>query len=79
MLTARPQYADQLDFVQIQDFAEESHNLEDAVKEVDGVIHVASVSVYVFFTYISLQSCDNAIGLMSASKVLERECTGSRD
>lgn len=42
MLKARPQFATQLDFVQIQDFAK-SGVFEDAVKDVDAVIHVASV------------------------------------
>ncbi|KAH9225045.1 hypothetical protein DL95DRAFT_323162 [Leptodontidium sp. 2 PMI_412] len=45
MLKARPQFATQLDFVQIQDFAK-SGVFEDAVKDVDAVIHVASPFTY---------------------------------
>ena len=43
MIKARPQYADKLEFVQIDDF-EKPGGLEEAVKSVDGVIHTASVS-----------------------------------
>lgn len=42
MLRSRPQYADKLEFVQIQDF-EHPGGLIEAVKGVDAVIHVASV------------------------------------
>jgi nucleoside-diphosphate-sugar epimerase len=42
MLEARPQFASQLDFVQIEDF-EKIGVFDEAVKEVDAVIHVASV------------------------------------
>jgi hypothetical protein len=42
MLEARPQFASQLDFVQIEDF-EKIRVFDEAVKEVDAVIHVASV------------------------------------
>ena len=42
MTRARPQYADRLEFVQIQDF-ENPGGLTEAVKGVDAVIHVASV------------------------------------
>jgi nucleoside-diphosphate-sugar epimerase len=42
MLEARPEFASQLDFVQIQDFAK-TGVFDDAIKEVDAVIHVASV------------------------------------
>jgi hypothetical protein len=42
MIRARPQYADKLEFVQIQDF-ENPGGLTEAVKGVDAVIHVASV------------------------------------
>lgn len=42
MLDARRDYSNQLDFVRIEDFTEAS-NLSDAVKGVDGVVHVASV------------------------------------
>jgi hypothetical protein len=42
MLEARPQFASQLDFVQIQDF-EQTGVFDEAVKDVDAVIHVASV------------------------------------
>lgn len=42
MIKARPQYADKLDFVQIEDF-EKLGVFDEAVKDVDGVIHVASV------------------------------------
>ncbi|GAM38419.1 hypothetical protein TCE0_033r09123 [Talaromyces pinophilus] len=41
MTRARPQYADKLEFVQIQDF-ENPGGLTEAVKGVDAVIHVAS-------------------------------------
>lgn len=44
MMKARPQFASQLDFVQIEDF-EKSGVFEEAVKDVDAVIHVASVSL----------------------------------
>lgn len=44
MKKSRPQYAEKLDFVQIQDF-EKGPDLVEAVKGVDGVIHVASVSL----------------------------------
>lgn len=43
MKKARPQHAEKLDFVQIEDF-EKPGGLVEAVKGVDGVIHVASVS-----------------------------------
>lgn len=43
MLAARPQWKDQLDFVEVADF-EGKTDLTDAVKGVDGIIHVASVS-----------------------------------
>lgn len=43
MIKARPQYAGQLEFFQIQDF-ESPGGLEDAVKGVDAIIHTASVS-----------------------------------
>lgn len=42
MIDARPKYADQLDFVQIQDFSEDT-SFEDAVQGIDGIIHTASV------------------------------------
>jgi len=42
MLSARPEYAAKLDFIQIQDF-EQTGVFDDAVKDVDAVIHVASV------------------------------------
>ncbi|KAI7968131.1 hypothetical protein EIK77_010301 [Talaromyces pinophilus] len=42
MTRARPQYANKLEFVQIQDF-ENPGGLTEAVKGVDAVIHVASV------------------------------------
>ena len=44
MLKARPQHASQLDFVQIDDF-EKLGVFEEAVKGIDAVIHVASVSI----------------------------------
>lgn len=44
MLKARPQYASQLDFVQIDDF-EKLGVFEEAVKGIDAVIHVASVRI----------------------------------
>ena len=43
MLAARPQWKDRLDFVLVADF-EGKTDLTDAVKGVDGIIHVASVS-----------------------------------
>ncbi len=43
MIDARPKYASQLDFVQISDF-EKTGVFEEAVKGIDAVIHVASVS-----------------------------------
>jgi len=42
MLDARPKYTARLDFVQIQDF-EQTGVFDDAIKDVDAVIHVASV------------------------------------
>lgn len=42
MIKARPQHASSLDFVEIDDFASPGR-LDDAVKGVDAVIHVASV------------------------------------
>lgn len=44
-MQARPQFASQIDFVQIEDF-EKSGVFEDAVKGVDAVIHVASPFTY---------------------------------
>ena len=43
MLKARPQYADKLDFVQVGDFTSGA-DFAAAVKGVDAIIHVASVS-----------------------------------
>ena len=43
MIRARPQFASSLDFVQIDGF-ENPGGLDDAVKDIDAVIHVASVS-----------------------------------
>lgn len=43
MMEARPQCASSLDFVEIDDF-ENPGRLDDAVRDVDAVIHVASVS-----------------------------------
>ena len=45
MIQARPRFAGSLDFVQIRDF-KELGVFEDAVKGVDGLIHVASVSAH---------------------------------
>ncbi|KAK2002135.1 NAD dependent epimerase/dehydratase [Colletotrichum falcatum] len=45
MIEARPQSADRLDFVQIQDF-ENTGVFAEAVKDVDAVIHVASPFTY---------------------------------
>ncbi|KIW20290.1 hypothetical protein PV08_00865 [Exophiala spinifera] len=44
MKDARPQYADQLDFVQVADFAGSSStsSFTDAVKGIDGIVHLAS-------------------------------------
>lgn len=44
MLNARPQWKDRFDFIQVADF-EGNTNLDDAVKDVDAVIHIASVRV----------------------------------
>ncbi|KUJ23647.1 NAD(P)-binding protein [Mollisia scopiformis] len=41
MIKARPQQASKLDFVEVQDF-ESGGSFEDAIKDIDGVIHVAS-------------------------------------
>ena len=46
MIKARPQFASSLNFVQIDDF-ENPGRLDHAVKDVDAVIHVASVSISV--------------------------------
>jgi len=43
MIKARPQHAKLLDFIQIEDFGT-SGSLDEAVKGVDGIVHVASVS-----------------------------------
>ncbi|KAG4433520.1 hypothetical protein IFR05_011003 [Cadophora sp. M221] len=45
MMKARPQFSAHLDFVQIEDF-EKSGVFEDAAKDVDAVIHVASPFTY---------------------------------
>ncbi|KAK7705509.1 hypothetical protein SLS57_010043 [Botryosphaeria dothidea] len=45
MLNARPQWKDRFDFVQVADF-EGNTNLDDAVKDVDAVIHIASPFTY---------------------------------
>lgn len=50
MSRARSQYSDRLEFVQIQDF-ERPGGLGEAVKGVDAVIHVASVSIYILFLF----------------------------
>ncbi len=42
MLDVRPAFSSQLDFVQIQDF-EQLGVFDEAIKEIDAVIHVASV------------------------------------
>ena len=42
MLNARPKHTGTLDFVQIEDF-EQTDVFEDVTKDVDAVIHVASV------------------------------------
>jgi hypothetical protein len=47
MKDARPGFAEKLDFVQINDF-EQNGVFGDAVKGVDGVIHVASVGEHHF-------------------------------
>jgi hypothetical protein len=50
MLAARPSFSSKLDFVTIQDF-EQTGVFDGAVKDVDAVIHVASVcpiSSYLF-------------------------------
>lgn len=43
MKDARPQYASQLDFVQIEDFSKNA-NFAEAVNGVDAIVHTASVS-----------------------------------
>ena len=43
MKDARPQYASRLDFVQIEDFADNT-NFEEAVDGIDAIVHTASVS-----------------------------------
>lgn len=43
MKKARPQFDGQLDFVQIEDF-EKVGVFAEAVKDIDAIIHVASVS-----------------------------------
>jgi hypothetical protein len=42
MLSARPNYTSKLDFVIIRDF-EQTGVFDDAVQDIDAVIHVASV------------------------------------
>lgn len=42
MLQARPQHASHLDFVEVEDF-ESGGSFENAMSDIDGVIHVASV------------------------------------
>lgn len=46
MIRARPQYESSLDFVQVGDFGDAAGDalFSEAVKGVDGIIHVASVS-----------------------------------
>lgn len=51
MMKARPQYTEQLEFVQINDF-ESPGGLIDAVEGVDGIIHTASVSPPTFYIII---------------------------
>ncbi|KAL4970554.1 SDR family oxidoreductase [Aspergillus stella-maris] len=46
MIAARPEYKDRLEFVRIDDF-ERPGGLEEAVRGVDGVVHVASPFTYV--------------------------------
>ncbi|KAL4798955.1 hypothetical protein BDV19DRAFT_385630 [Aspergillus venezuelensis] len=45
MIAARPQYKDRLEFVRIDDF-ERPSGLDEAVRGVDGVVHVASPFTY---------------------------------
>jgi nucleoside-diphosphate-sugar epimerase len=45
MLDARPDFASQLDFVQINDF-EQTGVFDEAIKDIDAVIHVASVGFH---------------------------------
>ena len=45
MKDARPQYASQLEFVKIGDFTGET-NFEAVVKGVDGIVHAASVRLF---------------------------------
>lgn len=47
MIKERPQHAGNLDFVQIGDF-ESPRGLEEAVKDVDAIIHTASVCILQF-------------------------------
>lgn len=55
MMAARPQHAHNLEFVQIEDF-ENPGGLVEAVKDVDGVIHTASVGgpADIFYSFIWL-------------------------
>jgi len=53
MLDARPNHSTKLDFVQIQDF-ERTGVFDDAVKDVDAVIHVASVRSLSIFQEVKL-------------------------
>jgi hypothetical protein len=43
MIQARPQHAGKLDFVRIEDFEKASSFTEDVVKDIDAIVHVASV------------------------------------
>lgn len=65
MIKARPQYAGQLDFVQINDFDEMTGTeqlgvFDEAVKGVDGVVHTASVRFpFPLYTPHELESTAN--------------------
>lgn len=50
MIKSRQQYADKLDFIEIGDF-ENTNMFDGKIEGIDGIIHVASVSLLV------LQAC----------------------
>jgi uncharacterized protein YbjT (DUF2867 family) len=52
-LLERPAYAADLDFFYINDLTD-VHAFDDAVKGIDGVIHIASVSIYSSSTHYRL-------------------------
>lgn len=50
MLDARPNYSSKLDFVEVQDF-EQTGVFDEAVEDVDAVIHVASVRPFILLFF----------------------------